>query len=83
MDIVQNYIDNNIPLDVLVTDMDWHAGGHWTGFTWDKNLFPNAQKFLDWCKAHNLKNTLNIHPGDYSPSLSLSPSTSIRVSPSK
>ena len=21
----------------------------WTGFTWDKHLFPNPKMFLDWC----------------------------------
>ena len=26
------------------------AGGRlgWTGFTWDKHLFPNAKAFLSW-----------------------------------
>ena len=74
MEIVRQYQDHNLPLDVLVTDMDWHityyngsrdqAGEQmgWTGFTWDKHLFPNAKGFLSWCKARGLKNTLNLHP---------------------
>lgn len=77
-EIVNNYQTHEIPLDVLVTDMDWHitfykeaAEGKkdqagqtigWTGFTWDSNLFPNPKGFLDWCKAQGLKNTLNLHP---------------------
>uniref|UniRef100_A0A1X7UH53 Glycoside hydrolase family 31 N-terminal domain-containing protein n=1 Tax=Amphimedon queenslandica TaxID=400682 RepID=A0A1X7UH53_AMPQE len=32
-----------------------------TGFTWNDHLFPNPQGFLAWCKANNLKNTLNLH----------------------
>lgn len=77
-EIVNNYQSHEIPLDTLVTDMDWHitfykeaaegkrdqAGQSigWTGFTWDKHLFPNPKEFLDWCKARGLKNTLNLHP---------------------
>eukprot|EP00117_Sycon_ciliatum_P025367 scpid31380/ scgid21071/ Alpha-xylosidase len=74
MEIVKQYQGHRLPLDVLVTDMDWHItmynGTHdqageqmgWTGFTWDKHLFPNATGFLNWCKARGLKNTLNLHP---------------------
>ncbi|XP_065915296.1 alpha-xylosidase BoGH31A-like isoform X1 [Dysidea avara] len=78
MEIVDEYQQRGIPLDVLVTDMDWHItfykeaalgkkdqSGHsigWTGFTWDKHLFPDASGFLDWCETHNIKNTLNLHP---------------------
>ena len=76
--IVNEYIQHDIPLDVLVTDMDWHktfyklarsgkkdqAGQSigWTGFTFDEHLFPNHQKFFQWCKQLGLKNTLNLHP---------------------
>lgn len=78
MEIVGEYEKHGIPLDVLVTDMDWHitfykeaAAGKkdqagmtigWSGFTWDAHLFPEPTHFLDWCKARNLRNTLNIHP---------------------
>ena len=77
-EIVNNYETHEIPLDILVTDMDWHitfykeaaegkkdqAGQSigWTGFTWDRHLFPNPKGFLEWCKARGLKNTLNLHP---------------------
>jgi alpha-glucosidase (family GH31 glycosyl hydrolase) len=77
--IVSEYIQHDIPLDVLVTDMDWHITFYklanngtrdqagqtigWDGFTFDKHLFPNHQKFLQWCKQLGLKNTLNVHPG--------------------
>eukprot|EP00698_Gefionella_okellyi_P018500 TRINITY_DN5552_c0_g1_i1.p1 TRINITY_DN5552_c0_g1~~TRINITY_DN5552_c0_g1_i1.p1 ORF type:complete len:938 (-),score=168.17 TRINITY_DN5552_c0_g1_i1:17-2830(-) len=78
MELVNQYQERDIPLDNLVTDMDWHitfykeaAQGKkdqagetigWTGFTWDSHLFPNPQAFLDWCKARGLRNTLNLHP---------------------
>ncbi|CAF1060534.1 unnamed protein product [Adineta steineri] len=76
--IVTEYIQHDVPLDVLVTDMDWHitfykqdsegkkdqAGQDigWSGFTFDEHLYPSHQKFLQWCKQLGLKNTLNVHP---------------------
>lgn len=58
----------HIPLDVLVIDMDWHytekGKGGWTGWTWNKSLFPNPKKFLAYLKNKNLKITLNLHPAD-------------------
>ncbi len=58
-----------IPLDVLVIDMDWHYSdgkrGGWTGYTWDTQLFPNPYKFLNYLRdERNLKVTLNVHPAD-------------------
>ena len=59
-EIVHGYESRRIPLDVLVTDMDWHitfyngqrdqAGEEmgWTGFTFDKHLFPDPKQFLEW-----------------------------------
>jgi len=68
----RNLIDNfhayQIPLDVLVVDMDWHytekGKGGWTGWTWNRDLFPNPQGFLKYLKQNNLKVTLNLHPAD-------------------
>ena len=58
----------DIPLDVLVVDMDWHyteeGRGGWTGYTWNKRLFPSPKGFLDWAKSQNLKTTINLHPAD-------------------
>jgi len=76
--IVREYVEHDIPLDTLVTDMDWHktfykqanAGVHdqsgqpigWSGFTYDEHLFVNPAAFLKWCKELGLRNTLNLHP---------------------
>lgn len=77
-ELVNEFQTYNIPLDVLVIDMDWHqtfnlrwgrqpkdqAGQPlgWTGYTWDKNYFPDPEGFLAWCKRKGLKTTLNLHP---------------------
>lgn len=66
----RNLIDNfhayRIPLDVLVVDMDWHytekGKGGWTGWTWNRDLFPNPKGFLQYLKQNDLKVTLNLHP---------------------
>jgi alpha-glucosidase (family GH31 glycosyl hydrolase) len=71
---VQGYRSRNIPLDVFVIDMDWHLAfqggqldqsGHrkgWSGYTWNRNLFPEPEKFLKSLHEQGLKITLNLHP---------------------
>ena len=58
----------NIPMDVLVVDMDWHyteeGRGGWTGYTWNKRLFPSPKGFLKWVKQQQLETTVNLHPAD-------------------
>lgn len=58
----------DIPLDVLVVDMDWHyaepSRGGWTGYSWNRRLFPSPKGFLQWAKQLNLQTTLNLHPAD-------------------
>ena len=34
----------------------------WTGYTWNKALFPDPDDFLQWIKKNQLKTTLNLHP---------------------
>ena len=62
-ELVQNLKRFDVPTDVLVIDMDWHTRG-WTGYTWNKNLFPDPGNFLKWAKDNHLKTTLNLHPAD-------------------
>lgn len=66
--LVNNFHTYQIPLDVLVVDMDWHYNesgkGGWTGWTWNRRLFPQPDKFLSDMKDSGLKVTLNLHPAD-------------------
>jgi alpha-glucosidase (family GH31 glycosyl hydrolase) len=62
-ELVSNFKRFNIPIDVLVVDMDWHKWG-WTGWTWNKNLFPSPEGFLSWTNKNHLKTTLNLHPAE-------------------
>jgi alpha-glucosidase (family GH31 glycosyl hydrolase) len=34
----------------------------WTGYSWNTDLFPDRQFFLDWLHNHNYKITVNLHP---------------------
>ena len=36
----------------------------WTGYSWNKRLFPDYRAFLNKIKEKNLKITLNLHPAD-------------------
>lgn len=73
-ELVTGFRQRNIPLDVLVIDMDWHLAfrgneqdqsGHrkgWSGYTWNRNLFPEPEKFLHNLHDRGLKITMNLHP---------------------
>lgn len=58
----------DVPMDVMVIDMDWHytepGKGGWTGYTWNRRLFPDPKGFLSWVKVQELETTLNLHPAD-------------------
>jgi Glycosyl hydrolases family 31/Domain of unknown function (DUF5110) len=62
--LVAEFADHALPLDVLVVDMDWHLPGHWTGYTWNHDLFPDPEAFLAAMHARGLRVTLNLHPAD-------------------
>lgn len=62
-DLVNEIAAHKIPLDIMVVDTDWHLPG-WTGWSWNKELFPNPAGFIAWLHQHQLKTTLNLHPSD-------------------
>ena len=64
-DLVGNFHRYNLPLDVLVIDMDWHKNLNndgWTGWTFDEGLFTAPSQFLKWTTDEGLKVTMNLHP---------------------
>lgn len=62
-DLVRLFDSYDVPIDVMVIDMDWHLKG-WTGYTWNPYFFPDPEEFLAWTKAQGLRTTLNLHPAD-------------------
>ena len=68
-DLISNFQQLDLPLDVLVIDMDWHpispeAGGGWTGWDWNERLFPDYKAFLKYLDQQGVKATMNLHPAD-------------------
>lgn len=71
LELMDQFAKRNIPLSVAVIDMDWHLvdvdpryGHGWTGFTWNRELFPEPEQFLANLHGRGLKVTLNLHPAD-------------------
>ncbi len=67
--LLEEFEKREIPLSTLIIDIDWHLrripkefGDSWTGYTWNRENFPNPQAFLDYLKNKNLKVSLNLHP---------------------
>ena len=68
----------DIPLDVFIIDMEWHETWDiadradiydefgelwgWTGYTWNRRLFPNPRATLDYLHGKGCKVALNLHP---------------------
>ncbi|KAJ5363526.1 uncharacterized protein N7496_009239 [Penicillium cataractarum] len=74
LSLMDRFHKSEIPLSVAVLDMDWHivqdervkkAGvTGWTGYTWNKELFPNPKSFLAELHDRGLHVSLNDHPAD-------------------
>ncbi|AYF99894.1 glycoside hydrolase family 31 protein [Lactococcus allomyrinae] len=70
--LMDRFAAEKIPLSVAVIDMDWHRvsdvpakyGSSWTGYSWNKKLFPEPEKFLSALHRRGVKVTLNDHPAD-------------------
>ncbi|WP_408070764.1 TIM-barrel domain-containing protein [Butyrivibrio sp. JL13D10] len=70
-EVLNKFEQEEIPLSVAVIDMDWHLtdidpkyGTGWTGYTWNKELFPDPARFLGGLHDRGLHTTLNLHPAD-------------------
>ena len=77
-ELARDFRENDTPLDVMVIDMDWHMSDEqlramgavdqsgqqlgWTGYTWNKVLFPDPDAFLKKLHEDGLKTTMNLHP---------------------
>ena len=61
--IIRDAESNDVPLDVVIMDMDWHKSG-WTGWSWNKTLIPTPKNLISWMHSHGVKTALNLHPAD-------------------
>ena len=69
--LISEFEKRELPFSVAVIDMDWHYtdidpkyGTGWTGFSWNRELFPDHKQFLEFLHKHGLKATLNLHPAE-------------------
>ena len=76
LDLMDRFVKEDLPFSVGVVDMDWHVvkipeelkdpnprfARGWTGYSWNKELFPDYKAFLKGLKDRNLKTALNLHP---------------------
>jgi len=66
--LMKEFRERDVPLSVCIVDMDWHvtktgnASSGWTGYTWNRELFPDPQGFIDWLHSQGLRTALNLHP---------------------
>lgn len=66
------------PADVCIIDMDWHEtwgltqhnapldeadqSKGWTGYTWNRRLFPSPENTMEMLHRKGFKTSLNLHP---------------------
>jgi alpha-glucosidase (family GH31 glycosyl hydrolase) len=69
--LLDRFQGEKVPLSVAVLDMDWHyvhednvTTAGWTGYSWNKRLFPDPKEFCEALHSRRLKVTLNDHPAD-------------------
>lgn len=76
--LIDRFAGEDVPLTVATIDMDWHIvknvpkdvpketmqGAGWTGYTFEKELFPDYKAFLAGLKDRGLAVTMNLHPKD-------------------
>lgn len=71
LDLHDHFDKDDVPMNVAVVDMDWHLVWNlpdgingWTGYTWNKGLFPDPDAFMKKLHDRGMKLTLNLHPAD-------------------
>lgn len=68
--LIEDFQRHQVPLSVCIVDMDWHitdTGNQcsgWTGYTWNRVLFPDPDRFLRYLHSKGLRIALNLHPAE-------------------
>lgn len=71
LQLFDRFKTEDLPFSMAVLDMDWHIteidpkyGKGWTGFTWNKELFPDPADFGKKLHEKGAHLSLNLHPAD-------------------
>lgn len=59
--IVKQFLDESLPLDIVVLDSDSRAKMVWTGYDWDQEQMPDPKEFFHWMLDRGVKVTGNEH----------------------
>ena len=69
--LMDRFAQEDLPFSVAVLDMDWHLvdidpslGSGWTGYTFNRELFPDPPAFMAELHERGLAVSLNVHPAD-------------------
>lgn len=68
LELMDKFEQKSVPLSVAMLDMDWHItevekkyGTGWTGYSWNKKLFPNPKAFTSELNRRGLRVGVNLH----------------------
>jgi alpha-glucosidase (family GH31 glycosyl hydrolase) len=71
LELMDRFAEERLPFSVGVLDMDWHLvdidpalGSGWTGYTFNRELFPDPPAFMKELHERGLAVSLNVHPAD-------------------
>ncbi len=69
--LLEKFKERKMPFTVAMLDMDWHVtdvdpkyGRGWTGFTWNREYFPDPARFLKHLHENGYHCGMNLHPAD-------------------
>ncbi len=68
--LIEDFEAYQLPFSVCIVDMDWHltethnASTGWTGYTWNRDLFPDPDGLIKFFHRKGLKTALNLHPAE-------------------
>ena len=70
-ELLEKFKGKGFPFTVAMLDMDWHIteveekyGAGWTGYTWNRDFFPDPERFLKYLHDNGMHSGLNLHPAD-------------------
>jgi hypothetical protein len=71
LELFDRFKAEGLPFSVAMLDLYWHLtdipakyGRAWGGYTWDRKLYPDPEKFLRELRDRKLAVTVNEHPNN-------------------
>ena len=65
--LVDQFREEDLPLDILVLDSDSTTKITWSGYDWDAEQMPDPKGFFGWMKKQGVRVTVNEHFGPLTP----------------